>query len=235
MDFTTMDTGTVMNGVNSDGVRYLELFLKEYTSVFKEAVNPGCSKCITTYLNKYKMKKSENKNNSGFRLHAKYENIPLEFGSPILVNNQNITEEYAQQLLNRENGKRYFEVIPETVAPAKVEVTRESLATAVTDAKKELDGLATNAHHNTRKAKENAFNKANDALAEFDKKAEAELHAAKTIELEITQEDLDREPALVQEGYVEGVKVLVDAKDYEVNGQITITNIVEVLESEDKE
>ncbi len=46
-----------------------------------------------------------------YRLHAKYENIPLDFGSPILVNNANITPEYAQKLLQK-NGSRYFAYIP---------------------------------------------------------------------------------------------------------------------------
>ncbi|MBE1615341.1 hypothetical protein IDF54_10775 [Flavobacterium sp. SaA2.13] len=51
-------------------------------------------------------------NTSKYRLHAKYENIPLEFGSPILVNNANITPEYAQKLLSRPNGERLFAHIP---------------------------------------------------------------------------------------------------------------------------
>lgn len=47
-----------------------------------------------------------------YRLHAKYENIPLEFGSPILVNNGNITDEYARKLLQHNNGQRYFSQLP---------------------------------------------------------------------------------------------------------------------------
>ena len=51
-------------------------------------------------------------NTCNYRLHAKYENIPLEFGSPILVNNGNITDEYAQKLLAHNNGERYFAQFP---------------------------------------------------------------------------------------------------------------------------
>lgn len=51
-------------------------------------------------------------NKCKYRLHTKYENIPLEFGSPILVNNNNITDEYAEKLLTHKNGKRYFEQMP---------------------------------------------------------------------------------------------------------------------------
>lgn len=56
-------------------------------------------------------------NTCNYRLHAKYENIPLEFGSPILVNNGNITDEYAQKLLAHNNGQRYFSQIPKAKAP----------------------------------------------------------------------------------------------------------------------
>lgn len=53
-------------------------------------------------------------NTCNYRLHPRYENIPLEFGSPILVNNSNITDEYAQKLLEHNNGQRYFSQMPTT-------------------------------------------------------------------------------------------------------------------------
>ncbi|MNK21301.1 hypothetical protein D3C87_395550 [compost metagenome] len=112
MDFTTMDIATVTHSVTGSGVRYLELFLKEYTSIFKEKVNPACPKCLTEYLTRYKNHYKVMANTSDYRLHAKYENIPLEFGSPILINNGNITNEYAQQLLLHKNGERYFAQMP---------------------------------------------------------------------------------------------------------------------------
>ena len=52
-----------------------------------------------------------------YRLKPKYENIPLEFGSAILVNNNNITEEYAKKLLARPNGERFFAHIPQETEP----------------------------------------------------------------------------------------------------------------------
>jgi hypothetical protein len=137
MRFEDMDVSTIASGVTTDGVRYLQLFLAEYTSIFSETVNPSCNKCLSNYLSKYKryvMSKS-NQNTSGYVLHAKYENIPLEFGSPILVNNTNITEEYAQTLLSQDEGERYFSTIPDgseakpkapakTKAPAKPKATK---------------------------------------------------------------------------------------------------------------
>ncbi|MFD2600799.1 hypothetical protein [Flavobacterium suzhouense] len=115
MDFTTMDIATVTRSVTGSGERYLELFLKEYTSIFKEKVNPSCPKCLTEYLNRYKNHFNAMANTCKYRLNAKYENIPLEFGSPILVNNGNITDEYAQKLLAHNNGQRYFSQMPKTL------------------------------------------------------------------------------------------------------------------------
>lgn len=123
MDFTIMDLNTVAHGKTGGGVRYLELFLKEYTAIFKEKVNPGCNRCLDTYFTKYKNHLKQMANKCKYRLHARYENIPLEFGSPILVNNTNITDEYAQILLQKPNGRRYFDVMPEpkaTVTTGKV-------------------------------------------------------------------------------------------------------------------
>lgn len=112
MDFTTMDIATVTRSVTGDGERYLELFLREYTTLFREKVNPSCPKCLTEYLIRYKNHFKIMANTSQYRLHAKYENIPLEFGSPILVNNSNITDEYARKLLEHKNGARYFSQTP---------------------------------------------------------------------------------------------------------------------------
>jgi hypothetical protein len=113
MDFTTMDIYTITTGTGSDGTRYLLHFMKEYTLLFKEKVNPGCAKCLNEYLMKYKKHFAAMENTCQYRLHAKYENIPLEFGSAILVNNGNITDEYAQKLLEQNNGQRYFAQMPE--------------------------------------------------------------------------------------------------------------------------
>ena len=125
MDFTTMDIATVSRSVTGSGERYLELFLKEYTSIFKEKVNPSCPKCLTDYLNRYKNHFKAMANTCNYRLHAKYENIPLEFGSPILVNNANITDAYAQKLLQQNNGQRYFAQMPKAKESVKNQVSKK--------------------------------------------------------------------------------------------------------------
>lgn len=113
MDFLTMDASAVAAGKRSDGTRYLQLFLQEYTALFNEKVNPGCPKCLSTYLNRYKNHFKNMDNHCKYRLYPRYENIPLEFGSPVLVNNSNITDEYAEKLLQHKNGERYFSVLPD--------------------------------------------------------------------------------------------------------------------------
>jgi hypothetical protein len=128
MDFTTMDINTVATG-SSGGIRYLQLFLQEYTAIFNEAVNPGCPKCLGEYLKKYKKHFAAMENKCSYRLYAKYENIPLEFGSPILVNNGNITDAYAEKLLGHKNGERYFELLPQRKETFTAEVAHLKKAT----------------------------------------------------------------------------------------------------------
>lgn len=123
-----MDIGTLTRSVTAEGVRYLQLFLKEYTALFPGPVNPSCPKCLTEYLANYKKHYNIMENPCKYRLHAKYENIPLEFGSPVLVNNNTITNEYAQKLLQQPNGSRFFAHIPPQPEPVTQEKTKPEKA-----------------------------------------------------------------------------------------------------------
>ncbi|WP_116790150.1 hypothetical protein [Flavobacterium psychrotrophum] len=116
MDFTTMDIATLTHNVTGEGVRYLELFLREYTAIFPGPVNPACPLCLNQYLTKYKDHYRALAKKCAYRLHPEFENIPLQFGSPVLVNNDNINNAYARVLLSHPNGARYFSQLPETQA-----------------------------------------------------------------------------------------------------------------------
>lgn len=107
------DIGKIIEGVSLDGTRLLKLFLIDYTIMFDEVVNPSCSKCLGNYLDKYKLKIYEMQNNSQYRLKEKYNGIPLIFGSPILVNNSNLTDQYALKLLKRFQKETIFDKFPE--------------------------------------------------------------------------------------------------------------------------
>ena len=106
------DIEKIIGGVALDGTRLLKLFLIDYTTIFDEVVNPSCSKCMGNYLLKYKLKIYEMQNNSQYRLKEKYNGIPLDFGSAVLVNNSNLTNEYALELLKRFDKETLFDKFP---------------------------------------------------------------------------------------------------------------------------
>lgn len=121
-----MDIAAITQNVTGNGERYLEIFLKEYTSIFQGKINPSCPKCLITYLDRYKNHFNAMTNKCNYKLHAKYENIPLEFGSPILVNNSNITDEYALKLLEHNNGERFFSQFPQKKKRLKKQTPEDS-------------------------------------------------------------------------------------------------------------
>jgi hypothetical protein len=99
---------SILTNSTSEGVRYLQLFLKDYTALTGEHVNAGCQKCIATYFNNYVNIFSNMENNSQYQLHKKREGIPLAFGSNVKVTNRNITDKYAEKLI-----KRYSDLSPD--------------------------------------------------------------------------------------------------------------------------
>ena len=93
----------VLKGTDGNGNRLISSFAKDYKSVFNQDVCPNCkdfNKKFQKFLNTTKAM-STNKKNSGYILKKMYENIPLEFGSNIYINNQNLTDAYAKKLLSK--------------------------------------------------------------------------------------------------------------------------------------
>ena len=173
-------------------------------------------------------------NKSGYKLHAKYENIPLEFGSPVLVNNANITEEYARKLLQHEGGERYFEAVPERSEE------HQELFDAHTAALAALNALPEGAHHNKVKSAQKKVDDAAEALEQYEAKdievnegEQADADDENTIKYSISQEDLDRVPELATAGYEVGALVLVDLANFTEVGGVTITNIISDLDTEE--
>jgi|GEM_PF-5429355 len=113
MDFKNMDIATLTRGVSGKGERYLEVFLRAYTAIFPGPLNPQCPRCLNQYLQQYKNYITTMETTCRYRLHECYENIPLQEGSDILINNQNLTDAYALILLNQPNGVRYFAQMPQ--------------------------------------------------------------------------------------------------------------------------
>lgn len=125
----------IIGGKTADNIPLLKLFLQDYSKLFHTStLNASCQKCLQDYLNNYKNKinKMENPNTSQYRLKQKYNNIPLEFGSNIFVNNNNITDEYAEKLLERYNAEKIFDVYP-TIEIEVVEETTQETTEATTE------------------------------------------------------------------------------------------------------
>ena len=221
MDFTKMDTNTIATGVTGDGVKYLQLFLTEYTKLFPGTVNPSCNKCLNDYVTKYKKAMSTDKfhheNYSGYKLKAMYENIPLEFGSQILVNNTNLTDEFAQILLSHDDGERFFV----TPLPERAELTgREKLQAEYNAAEKVLNELPEKVHHAKKKKAETTFEAAKEALEQYDAEHPAEED---DIQIVLTDEDIEKTEGLSEAGFKAGDAVTVDKKEYTENGVIHVT------------
>jgi len=213
MDFSKMDNSAIISGVGDGGVRFLELFLREYTALTGEKVTPGCPKCLNNYIQKYKAMKNANDNTSGYVLHAKYENIPLEFGSPILVNNSNITAEYAAKLLEQEQGERYFATLPENAPLSEIEQLHQNLS----DAETAFAKLAKNASAKNKEAKQKDIDDAKEALSAYHANAEVDV-----FEIVLTDDDITGNPELAEAGHEAGETVLVDKAEYEKDGTISI-------------
>ena len=115
IQFEFLDADAVLSNVTPNGVRYLEIFLNEYEELTGEKeLNAGCKRCIANYLTTFKTIKfkMKNTNKTQYVLKEKYNNIPLEFGSNIFVNNQNLTDKYAKKLLEVFEKDQIFEAYP---------------------------------------------------------------------------------------------------------------------------
>jgi hypothetical protein len=55
-----------------------------------------------------------NANNSQYRLKEKYNGIQISVGSNIFLNNSNITDELAQELI-KNRGSHFFDKMPEPI------------------------------------------------------------------------------------------------------------------------
>lgn len=134
MDWQNIGLDLTLTGKDSKGERYLKQFLKDYTALTNEVVNAQCVKCLITYWNKYINLTTMSESKSKYKLHLKRQGLQLKFGSAVFVDNNNITDEYAEALISRfEKIKPDFEpsylfsefpvketkIETETVAPKK--------------------------------------------------------------------------------------------------------------------
>lgn len=117
IDWGKYQAAEVLSGMNENGGRLISLFARDYKKITGNDICHTCSSFIqkfNSFIQKYYTMAKDAENTCGFRLKPMYQNIPASFGSPIFVNNNNITEELALGLLkNHPRGKDLFDVIPE--------------------------------------------------------------------------------------------------------------------------
>lgn len=125
INWRDMDKVAVMQGIDQNGNRYLNQFLKDYSDTFGvKDINAGCSRCLDEYWNRFRKHQNTMKKvkNSGYKLKAKFEGIPLEFGSQIQVDNGNLSDEYAKKLIaDHKLGEDLFDELPSEDAISKEE------------------------------------------------------------------------------------------------------------------
>lgn len=130
----------IFYGTDNNGNRYLGQFLRDYKEEFApDVINAGCQGCLDQYYSNMVKKLNEmgiEKNKSGYVLKAKYNGIPLKFGSPILVTNTNIDDKMGKYLIeNHAKGAGLFE----SVAEEKKEEKKDELSDKT---RKQLDKMA---------------------------------------------------------------------------------------------
>jgi hypothetical protein len=110
-----MTTDRIIGGTTPDNVRYLKLFLQDYSKMFNvNNLNARCNNCIKDYHKKYIQKMGAKDNGCGWRLHDKYNGIQIDSTSSVHINNANITEELALALFEKK-GATIFAKMPQTI------------------------------------------------------------------------------------------------------------------------
>jgi len=107
-----LTTEQIIGGKTPDGVRYLKLFLADYSRMFNvDNLCANCNNLIADYHKKYTIKMKAKDNTCQYRLLDKYNGIALEPCSNIRVNNGNITDELGAKLF-ASKGSRIFAKFP---------------------------------------------------------------------------------------------------------------------------
>lgn len=213
MNWSTKSLEEITVGKNTDGSSMLESFLQDYSKEFNDkSLQPSCPSCLRKYYNNYKRKFNTMKSTSNYQLEAKYEAIPLKVGSPIYLTNQNLTDEYAEQLIARyvkvhdAKGKTFdpktmFSKLPENWEEAQIAIAEAS--------SKEATEAATEAQE-AAKAQEKAAKEAQDAA---DAAAKAQEEAAKAAQKKTEEEAA--EAAKAQEAQEKATKEAKEAQEAE--------------------
>lgn len=146
LNYLELSFSAILSGVSEDGTKYLKLFLQDVVNVLNiRQPNASCQKCLRNYyeqLTMHSIPKTEVM--SQYKLLKKREGLSLEFGSQIHVTNANITDEYAEKLIERfkkvnENFKLsdLFQTYPGNEKEKKTKADPKKLETEKVETEKE--------------------------------------------------------------------------------------------------
>lgn len=180
-DWSKIDKVVIFKGTDENGNRYLSQFLKDYQQLTgAKELNVGCGNCLEDYYKKYIQNFStmSKKNKSGYVLKAKYDGIPLKFGSRTFVSNRNMTDQLAKELIkNHPKGEDLFDAIPEATTKKTEDTSTKDEGSKLSTLKRgELDIMASDLG-----LKPSDYNNKGEVIAAIESAQQAE-EAAKNAE-----------------------------------------------------
>lgn len=103
LNYLQIPFSAILTGSAEDGTKFLKLFLQDVVEHLNvKQPNASCQKCLQDYYNRLTVLCTPKQEiMSKYKLLKKREGISLEFGSKIHVTNDNITDEYAEKLIDR--------------------------------------------------------------------------------------------------------------------------------------
>lgn len=126
---------TVFEGKDENGNRYLPQFIADYRKIHtgSEPINIGCERCLENYFTKYlnylkTIKKMKPETKTTAKLKLMYQGIKLKFGDKKHINNLNMTQAEAEELLAKHpKGAGLFDVLPTVKERADKDLTKAEL------------------------------------------------------------------------------------------------------------
>ena len=135
IDWFSVPETDIVNANNEDGIRFLELFLRDYKSLTgKTKVNATCPSCILSYIRDYKsnfntiMENNVNKK-LGFQVKKKYLGAPLGFGTGKFIQDEYPDEATVAKILERHEPDKVFQKVPKNFNKEDYLTTKKEIKT----------------------------------------------------------------------------------------------------------
>lgn len=144
MDWDKIAKVTVFEGIDENGNRYLPQFIADYRKIHtgSEPIIIGCERCLENYYRKYiqylkTINKMKNTSTTTAKLKLMYQGVKLKFGAKKHINNANMTQAEAEELLAKHpKGAGLFDILPIVKERADKDLTKAELNTKYEGLKK---------------------------------------------------------------------------------------------------